>query len=73
MPKWINNKCDVCGKKVQNNAELCSSCRGPFEYIKNKYPDKSQEVWKELTINLIADRREKREIRRMGIKNNDNN
>ena len=60
MPKWINNTCNVCEKKVQKKAELCSSCRVVFEWIKKKHPDNTLAEWIKLTRKTIIERKEKR-------------
>lgn len=68
MPKWTNNTCNVCEKKIQKKAELCSSCRVLFEWIKNKHPENTYEKWIILTRQLIIDREKRRLERRKQIK-----
>lgn len=51
------DRCDVCGKKVRGNAEMCSACRKPFMEIQSKFPTHTHGELLISTRKLIKERK----------------
>jgi len=60
-----SEKCNVCKRPVLGDAELCSFCRSPFEYMKKKYPKAKYEELISLTRQFISEQYKRRRAKRL--------
>lgn len=67
------NRCDVCGKELKANAELCSACRKPYDETKAKFPHLLSKELLKMTREIIAEKKQRViEKRNMERKHNGN-